>query len=424
MRTQTSAVTLVLSLLVLAVPVSAQELLPLQAGDLAADTVLAPSAPTKALAAPREAIPREAVSVHRALDKNARLDAATAAFTSRSKEYFVDLTAADLERGVPIYTSQPGALVRLNPAPGSEAASLADKAAIAPSALVLASPDGRELGGAAGMDLVVGPAQLKAAGAPFVAGTSAFRIREDLGAGTFQLRAAGLDVVAGDRYVMHVLDQRSDVELQLRTGASDYLHGQTLTVEATLAGAGKVRTRTVEGFVTSPAGRAWELTFEPVGGGRFVASLELDALEAPQPGLWEAHASARGRSGRHAILRAGKTAFSCGVPSARLAGADEVVSSPDGVSLRLAVEVASASRYELSGVLYGTDSDGALKPAGIARSAAWLEAGAESLALSFSTDATSAQGLGAPFEVRHLRLADQAAMALLHRQARALRITD
>jgi len=64
---------------------------------------------------------------------------------------------------------------------------------------------------------------------------------------------------------------------------------------------------------------------------------------------------------------------------------------------------------------------GGLKPAGVARSAAWVEAGRGVLELRFGPEVVEASGLQAPYEVRDLRLADQARMAVLHQQARALR---
>ncbi len=275
---------------------------------------------------------------------------------------------------------------------------------------------GKSWGAGTGMDLIVGPEQLKTAGTPFAEGTSAFRIREDLGAGVFELRAEGL-AASSDRYVVHVFDRANEVSLELTTGASDYLHGQTLTVEAALTGGADVRG--IEGFVSSPAGRAWPLTFHPAGKDRYRASLTLDAVEMPAPGLWEVHASAKGRASGHAVLRAGRTAFGCAVPSARFTGTAGV----DGLAVDLGVDVASAGRYEARGVLWATAADGSLQPAGIAHSAAWFEAGTGALELAFDREVLEGRQLGAPFELRDLRLVDQVSMGLLHRQERALTVS-
>ncbi len=412
MRHTRTALTAIL-ILALAATAAGAQLLPASASDLSSETLIA---------APRlkgVEVPREAVSLSWPLAEGTALNLPEP-YLSRSQEYFVDVTAEDLVRGVPVYTSGPGALVRLNPAAGAEAG-ISEKAAIEPASLVLIDAAGKSWGAGSGMDLMVGPEQLKSAGAPFAEGTSAFRIREDLGAGTFELRAEGL-AASSDRYVLHVFDRASTVSLELTTGASDYLHGQTLTVEATLTGGAEARS--IEGFVTSPAGRAWPLTFHPAGkagapeaGKRntFRASLTLDAVEMPAPGLWQAHASANGRAGGHNLLRAARTAFSCAVPSARFSGQVEV----DNLGFRLGIETASAGRYEARGVLWATAADGTLKPAGIAHSAAWLEAGSGVLELAFDREILDGKQLGAPFELRDLRLVDQVRMGLLHRQERA-----
>ncbi len=403
----------------LVVPGAFAQLLPAGPDDLTGPNVIS-QPPFKALTATR-AIPREAVSLSWPLEASAHLEVSTAPFVAQSREYFVEVTAADLQRGVPVYTTAAGALVRLNPA--GDDATIEQKVAIEPASLVLIAPAGKTYSGGSGMDQMAGAAELKAAGAPFADGTSAFRIRDELGAGTFSLRAEGL-AASERRYVMHVFDRQSTLELRLRTTATDYLHGQTLTVEATLddtLNGRQLRARKLDGFVTSPAGRAWPLTFKPATRGTYRATLVLDALEAPAPGLWQVHASAQARHNGQAVLRAGRTAFACAIPSARLSGAAEVVpTSEASVRVDLGVEVASAGRYEVRGVLYATAEGGRLIPAGIAHSAAWLETGTAALGLTF--DAEMLVGVGAPFEIRDLRLVDQVKMGLLHRQARALTI--
>ena len=396
----------------------AQQLLPAAASDLSADTLTA---------APRLKgleVPREPVRSSWSVAADAALEAPTPDL-SRSKEYFAEITAEDLVRGVSVYTTRPGALVRLNPSAAADRDEVGAKVAIQPASLVLIDAAGTSWAAASGMDLVVGPEQLKAAGAPFAEGTSAFRIRQELGAGAFELRAEGLGRSSA-RYVMHVLDRASSIELLLRTGATDYLHGQTLTVEARLAdGKTSFRPREIEGFVSSPAGRAWPLSFRSAGDGLYRASLVLDALEAPAPGLWEVHARADGRVAGQAVLRAGRTAFGCAVPSARFSGAARVAAPAAGsLGVRLGVETVADGRYEARGVLYATAADGTLRPAGVAHSAAWLVAGAGVLELSFDRGLLAGGELGAPFELRDLRLADQVNMGLLHRQARALAFGD
>ncbi len=384
------------------------ELLPAAAGDLVADTLTAP------LGMKARAVPREPVAVSWPLPADRQLDPRPAPFVATSKEFQVEVGAGELARGVLLTVTGAGAVVRVNPTAASRAAAItADHLAIEPSALLLIDARGRRFSGGSGMRQVASAAQLQQAGVPFAPGTTAFRIAEQLGAGTFTLQAPGL---TGElRYQIHVLDAASAIELALTTSASDYLHGQELVVEARLADGGAPMAGRLEGFVASPAGRTWPLAFAAAGKGLYHATLVLDAREAPAPGLWQVHASARGAM----VRRDAHTAFACAVPAARLDGRATPAADGD-VGVSLGLEVAAASRYEVRGVLFATAADGELRPVAVGASAAWLEPGAGSLELRF-TDALG-EGFSAPFEVRDLRLVDQGTMGVLHRQARGLTI--
>ena len=411
MRTKIQALLLASILLATAATAASAQrqatLAPLAEGDLAATKLQA------ALGNKAAAIPTEPVTMSWALNPQKSLDLTPAPFVSRSREYFLDLDAASLGRGVNLPTQGEGALVRLNPAPGSEIS-----APIDPLAVTITTADKRAFTRGTGFDQMATADQLKAAGSPFVEGTTAFRLRPELGAGIHRLQVEGL--ADGDRYVLHVFDRNSPVELVIRASRSSYLHGQSLTLKARFAGG--VQAEEMEGFVTSPAGRAWPLTFESAGKGMFFATLQLDGLEVPTPGLWEAHVRAVSGEGKARTLRQGRTAFDVAMPSARLNGEVALLSEAQGLGVRLGVESIAGSRYEVRGVLYGTAADGQLRPAAVAHSAKYLSAGSGSLVLSFDTSAVEAAGLQAPFEVRDLRLMDQGTMGLLHQQAVGLLI--
>lgn len=390
----------------------ALSLLPARGGDLAAATLV----PLAMEGAP--VAERAPVTFSHALPADKPLDSAPTPFVSTSKAYWVDVTAAELARGVPLYTTSAAALVRINPAAGV-ASNAADRIAIEPASLTIATPDRRLLADGAAMELLVSADELAAAGTPFVAGTSAFRLRPDLGHGRFVLRAPGLLAPPASRYVVHVFEPKSDAVLALQTGAPSYLHGQTLTVDASLAGGAAVDE--ISAFVLSPAGRSWPLTFQAVGGDTYRASLRLDAVEAPTPGLWEVHTKVTGHQGANALLRTGRAAFACAVPTARLSGSASLTRAGRGglpAAASIGVEVASAGRYEVRGVLYGTDATGTLRPLAATHAAAWLEPGSGVLALPLDGELIRASGLGAPFEVRDLQLLDQGRLGVLHRQAR------
>jgi hypothetical protein len=398
MRNKT--LSLLLSLVLLAGIAGAQSrvtLTPPADGDLAPNTLVAPVG-TKAAA-----VPTEPVSLSWGLDQSKALEA-PAPFVAQSREYFLDLTADELGAGVDFATLAPGALLRLNPAPGSAAKA----APLDPLRISVTTAEKATFAGGTGFDQLASSDQLKAAGAPFVEGTVAFRLSPEVGAGALKLTVSDLE--GTDRYVLHVFDRGSDAALALNTDRASYLHGGTLVAEARLAGA-----RVIEGFVTSPAGRAWPVSFEALGDGLFRASLELDALEAPVPGLWQVHASAEAVLDGVTFQRNARTAFDVAVPSARLNGEVSLAKGAQ-MGVRLGVEAAAAGRYEVRGVLYGTARDGSQLPVAVAHSAAWLEAGNGELLLTFDRQALVDSGLRAPFAVRDLRLLDQGNLALLQHQ--------
>ena len=183
---------------------------------------LVPRALATNLPPARPGVPREPVSFSWPVAADQALATRPAPPVQRSKEIWFQAGAAELRQGVSLSTTAPGALVRVNPAPGAGAAP-ADRA-LDPTCFELVDERGRVHAGAAALEQAVTAEQLAAAGSPFPEGTAAFRLRADLGAGRFLLRAPDLAAGSG-RYVIHVLDHASDLELALESGRTAYLAG-------------------------------------------------------------------------------------------------------------------------------------------------------------------------------------------------------
>lgn len=377
-------------------------------------TDLVPSRLVPAAAAPNAPRPStEPVTFSWALDPRAALTDPRP-FVAESREHWLRATGADLAAGVPLYTLAPGALVRINPAPGATTAARPIDA----DALVILDEKGNALARGAGLQRLASAEQLAAAGTPFPEGTLAFRLAPEAGSGKLMLQLENRG--ADEDFVVHVLDAGSSTTLRLGSDRTAYLDGETLVAEIE-AGSGDTRLRLdeVTGFVTSPAGRAWPLTFRP-SGSVYRASLRLDANEALTPGLWEIHAAASGRDAGRRFVRNARTAFACTLPTARLTGHGEVgAGKAGGLEVRLGVETASPGRYEVRGVLFGTGTDGVMKPMAAAHTAAWLDGGG-TLVLAFDSEMLAASDLTPPYELRELELRDQGRMGMLERRARGL----
>jgi hypothetical protein len=383
--------------------------------DLTADGVVSVPLTERVAAAPRDAVH---FSWPLAADAQGEIDLAPRAAVARSKEYRLDVSAEELRAGVPLPLVSAGATVRLNPvSPSVAGASTKALAArvLAPESLVLVDPAGTRHSDGAAMEAIAGMEALKAAGAPFAEGTTAFRLRADLGAGAWQLRAPGL--VGDDRYTLFVLESGSDIELTTRTGRAAYLAGQPLTLHASLVrGETHLPVDTLRGLVVSPDGRTFEVEWR-AGRNGYQGRLPLAVAGSVETeGLWEAHLAIHAAVDGAPVLRNVKTAFAVALPTARLGhlAARQPVDSGDGLAVTLPLEVGSAGRYQLHGVLFGTAEDGTLQPLGVGQSAAWLEPGEGQLRLRFDAATLAARpDLGAPYVVRDLRLLDQGRMGLL-----------
>lgn len=348
---------------------------------------------------------RSPVAVSWALDATQALDPRPQAFTSESREYWVDASEAEMQAGLPLVLSAPGAVIRISPHGKNHPAVAASD--------VQLSVAGRRLDSATALRALASEDELRAAGMDAPQGSVALRLADTVSTGTLRL---ALPTARGS-YLIHVHEPASTLVLKLGAERDSVIGTESLRIRASLAGATMQR---VGGMISAPDGASQDLTFARQTDGSYLASVTPDIAHAGDAGLWEVHAFAVS-SGSLAVPRDARTAFAVSVPVARF---DGTVTRNDGadkheLALRIGVETAMASRYQASAVLYGTGADGQLHPAAIAQSATWLERGKSSLDLRYDA-ASLATALGSPWELRDLRLVNQADMGVLERRERAL----
>lgn len=352
---------------------------------------------------------RAPIAASWALDADAPLDARPQPFVRESREYWVDASAAELKAGLALPLSSNGALIRLSPVHGSAGT-------IDASRLVVRARGGT-YDAATALRNVAADADLRTAGMDVPQGSVVLRLSDAVGAGRVELVAPDAD---GD-YLVHVYEPDSTVVLTLGADRDNVGTGQPMTVRAALAGPAALAR--VGGLLTAPDGYSQPVEFARAADGSWNARVEPDLAHAGDPGLWELHAFAIG-SGKNAIQRDAKTAFAVTVPVARFDGrlvrSDGSGLRKAGLGLSVGIEAAVASRYQVSAVLYGSGSDGGLRPAAIAQSAAWLEAGRGAIELRFDAASLGKSGLVPPYELRDLRLVNQADMSVVERRERAV----
>jgi hypothetical protein len=412
---------LTLALFAGAVPLSAlaatQSLLPPQSGDLVPTLVHARTAnPAAAVSsrlapsAPQIHEERQPIQVSWALNPADALDPVPQPLSRESREYWSAVSDTELQHGVELPITAPGAIIRLSPGQGSTRLQPADLRLQIGTA---------QLDGAAATSHVADAAQLQAAGMDAAEASLAMQLRPELGAGKTTLRAAN----AHGRYVVHVYEPKSPMVLEARAGRPELLLGGSMQVALDLHDGKQHRPlNAATGVLRSPDGDTTPLSFRRQADGSFVA-VASPARQAAAPGLWEVQSTVTGTDANGQELRRNvTTAFAVAVPDARFTGSVEPRRSADGgIDIVLGVDIQSGSRYAVSGVLYGRNAEGHVLPAAYAQSAAWLKAGNGTLHLHFAP--ASLHGLAPPYELHDLRLQDQPAMGLIERRTDALRFS-
>jgi hypothetical protein len=348
---------------------------------------------------------RTPVSVSWALDGAQALDARPQPFVRDSREYWIDASETELQRGIDLALSAPGAVVRVSPHGNNADAKLV-------AGDIQLSVAGKRLDDTHAIRNIAGDDELQAAGMDAPQGSVALRLSDSIAAGSVKLAVPA----ARGNYLVHVFEPASAIALHLGAERDGVSAGQAMRVRASLEGAASIAR--IGGIVSAPDGYSQDIDFDRQIDGSYAADFTPDPAHAAGPGLWEAHAFATS-GGKNATPRDAKTAFAVSAAVARLDGSAERVDAKDGVTVRIGIETTAASRYMVSGVLYGTGVDGALHPAAIAQSAAWLGTGHGTLDLRY--DASSIDGaLHGPWEMHDLRLVNQADLGLLERRERAL----
>ncbi|MGB8716839.1 MAG: DUF4785 domain-containing protein [Rhodanobacteraceae bacterium] len=335
-------------------------------------------------------------------------------FKRVSRDFIVDASGAELERGVAVPLSGSGAMLRISPRDQGSAPLSAAQVHVTYRGL-------RK--NVASISSTVASGQLMArAGMPMQAGSVALRLDSSIAAGTIHVDAAG----ARGHYVVQVREPQSPFALTLAANHDTRLAGQPIEVRAQLEKPARSNASmdAISGVLEAPDGWSTDITFSPQPDHGYLASFTPPAGHAGQRGLWQVHVFASGHDGQRELLRDASNAFAAVRPTARLTGLMSRQPNRPGQDLAFdfGIETAAPSRYAVSAVLYGHDRSGALKPAVYAQSADWLAPGkGQYIRLRFDTADVAASGLSAPFELRDLRLDDQVQLGLLERRQIAAR---
>ncbi|WDD98041.1 DUF4785 domain-containing protein [Thalassomonas actiniarum] len=356
------------------------------------------------IALPEHKVEQQAVHYSQRISADSQLKLAPQAYNSSSDEYWFEVSGKELNRGIAVNVSQPGALIRLS---GKRSTAI-DSAmqSIDPAHLEL-SKDNNKLSSPFSQSV----SQEQLATANIFPNSSAVKLNKTLGTGKFNLRVTqALD--NNQRYIINVKEKNSAHKLQVALPKQSYLSGETLHFNAGIyRGEQVLADSSHQAFIKLPSGEKQPVNLT-VKDGQYRVEVPQGLEAAPLGKLYELHLSSQATDNGTRIKRNGKVAFAVARQTAQLTGEAEVLNDQALVAL----EVASEGRYEVSALVSGTDSRGQLTRVMLSRSAYYLEPGSHKVALNFDTAILADAGVKAPYKVENLRLMDQSRMALLAQQ--------
>jgi len=395
---------------------SAVDLLPLGTGDLAAETQFA--SPAKPLVNSS----REDVSVSWELPRSANLSNTSKPHAALSREYWLTADGGQLQQGLRIRTTAPGAVIKISPIPVNSVNS-SGVPELKPEQLIIVDSQGTQHTQSSALFRSATAAQIGNAPITFPPGTVILQLKESLGHGEFRIRA-GVGLNSRQLFSLHVLDKNSRFKLFLQASDDTVFPGNELTARITVTDNDTLQApRSVQTHLLGPDGKQVTVNNTPGPDGSIEALVRIDDQEL-DTGLWELHVITTGVSKGLQVQRNAKTVFAYSRPNAALidrAGITPPANHNDSLRISFGLDAIAAGRFELRGTLFGTASDGQKLPMMFASSAGWREAGQSTMTLKFDLDKLAGSRLRGPFEIRDLRLIDQSRMMLLHRQKVALR---
>lgn len=346
-------------------------------------------------------VERKSVHFSQKIAKNSKLSLQPQSYTSGSDEYWFEVTAQQLNAGVGLAISSQEALIRLS-------SKKIQRSLVAPKAI---DPNDVEL--YKNKNVLLNPfnkmvSQQQLATANIFPNSSALKLDKSVGTGEFTLKVKQV-LDAQQSYLINVKEKNSDHKLYVSIDNQSYLAGDQVTFTANMTNKNKkLADSSQQIFIQLPSGEKRAVELNKKGGKyQFTAPENLTGLKRGE--LVELFVESEVLDNGLKVKRNGKVAFAIAQPTARIVGDAFVKKS----SAKVKLEVASEGRYEISGLVYGTNKSGTSVPIMLSRSAYYLAAGQHKVALKFDRKLLRKSGLKAPYLVKELRLMDQSRMALL-----------
>jgi len=349
---------------------------------------------------------REKVSYSYKLSTGESLDFKAKPFKAQSRQYWLDSTGDKLAAGINLPVSGGETIIRISPLSANKSVKLSAK-----------NIHIKNNGQLKNIEVFADSTDLKATGAAFSDQSIALKINAAAG----QLKLIIDSSSASTPFVIHVLEKDSPFVLSINANKASYKVNQPIRIDAGISANNKNRDTTLQGYINRPDGSVLgELNFSKNKDGRYIAELDALGAQGMAQGLWEVHVFAKSKENNVVIMRDAQTSFAVNLNTAAFSGKLSLLKN----TVNIGVDVAIEGRYEVRGVLMGTNTEGQLKPFAMTMTADWLKVGENSLALPIDAKSTANSGLSAPFAIKNVQLTNQTYLAPVQTVVEGIKLVD
>ena len=333
---------------------------------------------------------REPVSFSYKLAADEKLNFEVQKNITSSRQYWLDSTAKILAKGINLPVSGGNTIIRISPLTNNKSVQLS-------AANIHILNNGIEKS----LNVFADSKELNNTGLAFRDSSIALKVQSQ--AGHLNLK---VDSNMGDTpFVIHVFEPESDYVLSLAATKMSFAANQKITINSDFLNANKNMQASLQGYISRPDGSVLgELNFIQDKKGGYSADLNAVGAQGLAHGLWEAHIFAKGIDKGVEIMRDAKIGFAVKLNTAAFDNSLNLTKN----SIQLGINVGLAGRYEVRGVLMGTDPKSQqLQPIAMTMAANWLTAGSQSISLPLDRKFIAESQLVAPYAIRGIQLNNQ-----------------
>lgn len=326
-----------------------------------------------------------------------KLDASKA-FNAISNEYHMEVTGAQLNKGIILNTTQSKVAILVSNAGQSSALD---------TGLLQLKASGKSAESL--IDKRVSSEQLAQVG--MFSNTVALTTRDDAAFGALTLKTEQ-SLSLNDKYIVQVKEKNSPYTLSVSLPTQSYTEGDKVIARGAMMNRGNAfAAGNTTAQLVAPNGEVSQVSVKVNGTELEFAAAEQANIIAPINGLYELRVQSAGNDKGTAVRRNAKVAFALARDTASLNGVS--MGDNDGLFANVRLLAKEAGRFEVRGVLFGTNDRGQLVPVMETHAAQNTNAGADSIKLPFDAAILAQAGVKAPYELRDVRLFDQKQMGLI-----------